>query len=186
MDMFVRVLLAVFTCAGLLLPVHTSDGAAVTDDAIAEQAADTASTDKPVDYGGTYKKALRAAQQGDEEAQFILGAMYYNGDVIEQDYAKAAYWFQKSVEDPWGFLDAGKIALGIMYHLGRGMQLDYVRACYLYEEAANIGDPFDVYNFEQMPISLLNDRPDIELALRWFQEAADNGDAGAQFCLAVA
>ncbi len=38
------------------------------------------------------------AKKGDELAQFKLGECYSNGRGVEQDYAKAVYWYTKSAE----------------------------------------------------------------------------------------
>jgi len=80
----------------------------------------------------------------------------------------------------------GQAAMGILYHNGLGVPRDYIKACYLFEEAANIGNPFDVYNFEKKPIGDISVRPDLAESLEWFREAAGQDNAGAQFCLAVA
>lgn len=133
-----------------------------------------------------FDEALKLAGQDDDEAKFILGSMYLNGDVVKQDFEEAIRWFKASFENPWAMGSEGKIALGIMRHNGLGLTQDYVQAFYLFEEAANIGNPFDVYNFEQEPISLLKARPDLNQSVVWFKQAAQDDDAGAQFCLAVA
>ena len=39
-----------------------------------------------------------AAEQGDAEAQVSLGKIYAKGQGVQQDYAKAVYWFQKAFE----------------------------------------------------------------------------------------
>lgn len=38
----------------------------------------------------------KEAKEGKPEAQYNLGAMYYNGDGVKQDYAKAAQWYAKA------------------------------------------------------------------------------------------
>lgn len=43
-------------------------------------------------------ECLVAAENGDKEAQFLSGKLYFNGLVVEQDYHRALYWFEKSVE----------------------------------------------------------------------------------------
>lgn len=140
---------------------------------------------------GDYEKALSilttAAERGNDRARFRLGVMYVNGEGVDQDYGKAADWFKRTYEDPWSLMRIdGQVAMGILHHNGLGVPRDYVKACYLFEEAANIGNPFKVYNFEKEPISNLSVRPGLKESLAWFREAAGEDDAGAQFCLAVA
>lgn len=43
-------------------------------------------------------ECLVAAENGDREAQFLCGKLFFNGLVVEQDYHRALYWFEKSVE----------------------------------------------------------------------------------------
>ena len=39
---------------------------------------------------------IKFAEQGDADSQFELGVRYANGDGVTQDYAKAAFWFEKA------------------------------------------------------------------------------------------
>ena len=41
------------------------------------------------DYETAYKLFLPLAEQGDADAQFNLGTMYYGGEGVPQDYAEA-------------------------------------------------------------------------------------------------
>ena len=139
---------------------------------------------------GDYEKALSiltiAAENGNDRARFRLGVMYLNGEGVDQDYGKAAHWFEKTYEHPWSFMRSqGQVAMAILHHNGLGVPRDYVKACYLFEEAANIGNPFDVYKFEKRPISDLDVRPNLAKSLAWFREAASEDEAGAQFCLFI-
>ena len=65
---------------------------------------------------------LRAlAEQGDAVAQFLLGAMYYRGRGVPQDYAEAVRWYRLAADQ--GAADA-QGNLGIMYALGWGVPQD--------------------------------------------------------------
>ena len=39
---------------------------------------------------------LKAAEQGDSDAQYNLGAMYYDGKGVKKDRKKAAQWLSKA------------------------------------------------------------------------------------------
>lgn len=56
-----------------------------------------------------FKKVKQAADRGDESAIYTMGAAFYYGQGLEQDYDKALYWFEKAKE-------AGSV--GAYYHLG--------------------------------------------------------------------
>lgn len=66
-----------------------------------------------------------AAEQGDDNAQFRLGTMHYEGQGILQNYQQAAYWYQKSAVQ--GNSNA-QAFLGGMYFEGRGIMKDHKQA----------------------------------------------------------
>ena len=78
---------------------------------------------------GDYTTALNLfhslAVQGDAEAQFNLGVMYYDGKGVPQDYAEAAKWYRLAATQ--GNADA-QFNLGTMYAKGQGVVQSYVRA----------------------------------------------------------
>ena len=67
----------------------------------------------------------QAAEQGDSYAQRFLGASFYLGLGVTQDYAEAAKWHKKVAEQ--GDSGAQNI-LGAMYERGKGIPKDYVEA----------------------------------------------------------
>ena len=44
----------------------------------------------------------RRAEQGDAESQFILGSMYADGTVVDQDGVVAAQWFRREYRGSCG------------------------------------------------------------------------------------
>lgn len=64
------------------------------------------------------------AEQGDVIAQFGLGAMYYHGTGVPQDYKQAFYWYEKAANQ--GNSDA-QCALGMLYSDGEGVPRDKKR-----------------------------------------------------------
>ena len=67
----------------------------------------------------------QAAEQGDSYAQRFLGASFYLGLGVTQDYAEAAKWYKKAAEQ--GDSGAQNI-LGAMYERGKGIPKDFVEA----------------------------------------------------------
>ena len=50
-------------------------------------------------FSGTeLEMTQKAARQGDVDAQFNLGNMYYNGEGVKQDITLAVQWFEKAAE----------------------------------------------------------------------------------------
>ena len=65
------------------------------------------------------------AESGDAKSQLRLARMYYNGDDVTQDYAKAAEWYQKSAEQGNAI---AQYNLGMMYQKGEGVTKDAAKA----------------------------------------------------------
>jgi uncharacterized protein len=67
------------------------------------------------------------AEQGDAEAQFNLGRIYYSGEGVSQDDSEAVKWYRKAAEQ--GHAEA-QLNLVEIYSYGEGVQQDF-------EEVAN-------------------------------------------------
>jgi uncharacterized protein len=61
------------------------------------------------------------AEQGDAEAQYELGKMYYNAKGVKIDHVEAIKWYLKAAEQ--GYVDA-QYELGFCYELGFGVTKD--------------------------------------------------------------
>jgi len=72
--------------------------------------------------GGDHQKAFRLlkplAEQGDADAQALLGYKYHQGLGVPKDDAKAYYWWRKAAEQ--GNASA-QFLLGAMYAKGEGV-----------------------------------------------------------------
>ena len=78
-----------------------------------------------------------AAEQGDSDAQSILGIMYDDGQGVVQDYKEAAKWYRLAAEQ--GYSDA-QYNLGVLYFNGQGVVQDYKLAHMWLNIAATDGD----------------------------------------------
>lgn len=79
----------------------------------------------PQDYAQAAIWYRKAAEQGDVDAQFSFGEMYYYGYGVPQDYAEAAIWFCKAAEQENTVAQA---ILGLLYATGQGVPNDYAEA----------------------------------------------------------
>ena len=74
------------------------------------------------DYQTTFKFLLPLAEQGNAQAQLMLGNMYANGLGVKQDDVEAVKWYRKAAEQ--GYADA-QAMLGFSYLLGQsGVQVN--------------------------------------------------------------
>jgi TPR repeat protein len=81
---------------------------------------------------GQYAALLTLVEQGNADAQAVLGLVYYEGRVVPQDYAAAAMWYRKAAEQ--GHAEA-QIQLGVLYHDGEGVPQDDAAAVRWFRKA---------------------------------------------------
>ena len=79
----------------------------------------------------------RKAEAGDAKSQFGLARMYYNGDGVAKDDAKAAEWYMKAAEQENDF---AQYKLGAMYDKGEGVPKDSAKAAEWWKKAAAQGN----------------------------------------------
>lgn len=128
--------------------------------------------------------ALEAlAEQGNSEAQDMLGRVYSNGLLgVPENWVEAAKWYQKAAEQ--GNADA-QSSLGSCYENGLGLPKNYVEAVKWYGKAAEQGDSYaqtglgSCYELgEGLP-------QDYNEAVKWFRKAAEQGYPIAELSLGV-
>ena len=85
----------------------------------------------------TQQEYAQTAQQGNAEAQFILGKSYFEGRGVPNDSYAAAAWYRKAAEQ--GHTRA-QVNLGFMYENGWGVAKDYGQALVWYRKAAKQGN----------------------------------------------
>jgi TPR repeat protein len=133
------------------------------------------------DYARAREILEPLAQQGNADAQQLVGSMYANGEGVAQDKARAAYWFSLAAEQR--NVDA-QFALGIMYRDGasvpkdRGLAMAWLRRAAegQHSEACNaLGELY-------MGAATSAERQDATI---WFERAALMGNGTAQYNLGV-
>ena len=99
---------------------------------------------------GDYATALREwqplAEQGDANAQFNMGVLYYTGRGVPQDYKTAAQWLRRAAKQ--GRTDAQAI-LGEMYASGEGVSQDYIHA-HMWADIAAAGGEKNAVEFRNL------------------------------------
>ena len=83
------------------------------------------------------KQITKAAEQGDADAQFRLGTMYYLGRGVPKDRREAAKWFAKVAEQ--GHADAQQISGG-QYNSAEGVPKDHREAAKRFTKVAEQGN----------------------------------------------
>ena len=135
---------------------------------------------------GNYEKAEKwwrmGARQGDPNAEFGLGSLYYRGDGVRQDCATAARWYQISAKSG---NSRAFYALGILYNGGHGCARRARRAARYFQRSALRGDADAEYYLGSMYDSGDGETKDYKQAADWYRRAADQGVALAQIMLGI-
>jgi TPR repeat protein len=122
-----------------------------------------------------------AAEAGDAEAQFKLGALYANGKGVKQDSHTAAKWLRKSAKQGWV---AAQTLLAWCYAGGNGVSQNAAEALEWYSKAAEQGD---IDAMSSLADLYLEGKPGVEkhpsAALNWYEQAANLGHPKAQYML---
>lgn len=110
-----------------------------------------------------------AAQQGHPYAQLYLGEMYLKGEGIKQDDQTASTWYGKAADQ--NFL-AAHLRLGRLFLEGLFRETDYKHSQ-------------DLCSHPELGASYSSSGGDPKASQTWFQRAAQNGHAEAQYQLAI-
>lgn len=118
------------------------------------------------------------ANQGNAEAQNLLGVMYDN-EIYEtinsiESYILAREWFRKSADQG---NDEAQFNLGTMYFYGRGSRRqDYITGRELYIKAANQGNISALNTLGELYFQGASVKQSYPTAMEWFKKSCDNGD----------
>ena len=149
---------------------------------------------KPDDVAAAVSELKPLAEQGDAEAQFNLGSLYYQGWGVPQDYREAVKWLRKAAEQGHIFSQA---TLGTVYAEGVPgvVEKDYPQALMWFIFAAAKGD-MEAMEFRDNQANRMTPSQIVEAqklarefkprdvhtkALQEFRPLAEQGDATAQF-----
>ena len=113
----------------------------------------------------------QAAKQGHADATNNLADMYLNGEGTEVNEELAFKWFTRAAE--LGVVEA-MFTLGIMYEQGVGVVANNAEAFSYYWKAANGGYDDAQYRIGTIYFEgLLDQQQDYEVALKWYERAAE-------------
>ncbi len=118
--------------------------------------------------GEAFKWFLRAAKQDDGDAQYFLASCYEKGEGTDRDSVKAVIWYAKAAEKGNGH---AKYRLGEL--ISRGQDLAVV----FYFQAAYDGVDVAKYKLGYCYEFGKGIEVDLNKALKWYKEAADDKNA---------
>jgi len=124
---------------------------------------------------------LRAAEQGDANAQHSIGLAYARGLGVKKNVPKAIKWWQAA-----GFKgnSDSQYNLGIIYATGsKGVKQDYIKAKHWWLMAASSGDALAQYNLGAMYANGVAGQQSYCEAARWWLKSQSNGFNQANIAL---
>jgi hypothetical protein len=116
------------------------------------------------------------AEGGDRLAQYLIGRMYFYGQALPQDSARAADWYRRSAMQ--GYAPA-QLAYGIALDGGWGVARDPRDAVRWYRRAAYLGDSTAMWRLAYHHRRGLGVPRDLTEAWAWFDRLAALGDQRA-------
>ncbi len=114
----------------------------------------------------------RRAEAGNAPAADLLGLSYLQGRGVEQDYAKARYWFEKAAAHHG---PAAMMNLGLMYLHGVGVPQDDDKAAAWFKKSSDLGWAPGQYWMGYMYQHGFGVKKDIEHAMLLYGLAANSG-----------
>jgi uncharacterized protein len=122
----------------------------------------------------------KAANGGHVIAQYNLGMMYLNGEVVKQDRYEAIVLLRMAAEK--GYSDA-QYNLGYIYFKGLGARQDYLKAFKWFHKAAKHNVSYAQHALGEMYENGLGVKQNYKQALIWYKKAADQGSSEDQIKL---
>ena len=129
------------------------------------------------DYATARDELMPLAEEGNIDAQYLLGVMYKNGEGGDEDFVEAVRWLYAAAEQ--GSIGA-QYNLGIMYSKGMGVIRDEVQAARWFEKAARKGDSRAQNNLGLLYQMGRGVPQDYVAAHLWFNVAASLGNQTAR------
>lgn len=118
-------------------------GAALQNEARAQAALSCLiALDQNLPESDWYRWRRAAANQGHMKSQYDMGALYFHGDQVRQDFASAMHWFRLAANQG---LFLAMYAISSMYVSGQGVEPDFISA-YMW---ALLGNDHNEYGFTQ-------------------------------------
>lgn len=124
-----------------------------------------------------YRHFFELCVEGHPGANFYMGLYHELGEVVEQDYGLALYYYEEGAtfeEDAYC-----NVQLGVMYAKGLGVEKDIDKAIQYYKTAAELGDSLAYSNLAYLYETGEGVEQDIVEAIRLYRIAAEDGEKHA-------
>lgn len=131
---------------------------------------------KNSDYTSAMSSYVTAAENGNGNAMFAIGLLYYNGKGVPKNNAEAMTWFKKAVDKG----DYYSFPLIATIHLE---SQNYTEAMNSYKKAVDKGFTFAMYVVGMMYYKGLGTNQNYTEAMVWLRKVAEKGNANAMYMM---
>jgi TPR repeat protein len=125
---------------------------------------------------GNYEKAgtlwKKAAENGDVDAQVLLGSLYADGKGVNKSYQEAFKWYYKAAKQGYSL---GQYYVASCYNAGKGVDKNDSEAFLWYRLAAEQGNKEAQYNVGAAYYNGTGIEPDKIQAYAWIYSSLQNG-----------
>lgn len=128
----------------------------------------------------SFKETSKAAEQGNADAQYELGRMYFLGQNVAKNATEAEKWYQKAAKQ--GNARAQN-ELGNLYYMGVIVPQNHSEAMKWYQKAAEQGIANAQYKLGFMYDWGKGISPNRVEAIKWYKKAAEQKNVDAQLRL---
>ena len=125
------------------------------------------------DYAGCIPYLLTAANGGEDEAEALMGQIYYNGLGVVQDLSESIKWHSAAAEH--GNADS-QFDMGLFYSLGEGVEKDEKKGVEYFKKAAMQEHPKALSSLGKCYYTGIGVTMDKFTAINYFILAAKHGD----------
>ena len=134
------------------------------------------------DYARALAILKPLAENGDPQAQIMLGLMYDYGHGVPETPAESLKWYRLAAEQG---VPLAQHDVGVKYSRGKGVQQDYLEAARWWQKSAAAGVPDSQFNLALLYYRGMALDKDYSRAAELFEQAASQGHAFAQYSIAV-
>lgn len=121
-------------------------------------------------YIADYQTILSCAEDGNPEAQFMMGMMYADQNAITYDKKKSETYLIKAAHQGH---EKALFSLGLMYQHGQEQEIDYTKAKSWYTEAYNSGSQEAAYALGYLYLKGLGTiQQDYTKAITWLEKSS--------------
>jgi TPR repeat protein len=127
----------------------------------------------PIERSKDFLERLALAEQGNINAQYLLGLMYQLGQGINKDYSEAIEWYRKAAEN--NHIDA-QVKLGHMFYTVSWRHKNSNEAIIWFSKAAKQGNVEAQFYLANMYQHGQGVTCDLKEAENWYVKVIENGD----------